>query len=408
MLPVSVLYNYNIKCDVIKYIIKVGDKMSKSITFSVGEKLGEGGYGKVFKCTSSEMSDKQLAVKVIKLNSSGVGCVLEASIMMTYTHPNINSSLVTTYTSGYIYIIQEEAKCDLCKIIETVTPTRDLLLNYYHQIIEGVCVLHKEGLIHCDIKPSNILVYDDGLLKLTDFTLSVLNIDNIKYERVTGGTLCFCAPEILSGNLWDMSVDIWSLGCTFYQMATKVQLVPKQQQEDCVKRTYESILEWKFYLQEIDEFNPTVTYNPIRVSIVYNEIDLDIREFIDSMLLYDPDIRPNIHAIRNSLLFYGMYKESCLINSPSVRSVSVGRKIEHYINSLTSNIRVIDMSKELCSRIQSKLKLDLVKIETCVWISTKIITGYVPKKLKAPLDYIIKEEIIILTTLGFRVHTIVQ
>jgi len=101
---------------------------------------------------------------------------------------------------------------------------------YTYQILMGIQHVHKEGWVHCDIKPTNILVFNNergGMhkLKLADFGLSLKVCDRKTY--MTGislsnrGTLLYAPPESLLCGIHTKSYDIWSLGCTVAEMMTR-------------------------------------------------------------------------------------------------------------------------------------------------------------------------------------------
>ncbi|CDF39821.1 Serine/threonine protein kinase [Chondrus crispus] len=88
------------------------------------------------------------------------------------------------------------------------------------QIVDGLDYLHKCGVTHRDVKPANILVNPDGVIKITDFGVS----SAVDVPTMTGnalvGTPWYIAPEMIEGRPYDKSVDIWSLGCTVLELAT--------------------------------------------------------------------------------------------------------------------------------------------------------------------------------------------
>lgn len=88
------------------------------------------------------------------------------------------------------------------------------------QIVDGLDYLHKCGVTHRDVKPANILVNADGVIKITDFGVS----SAVDVPTMTGNTLVgtpwYIAPEMIEGRPYGKSVDIWSLGCTVLELAT--------------------------------------------------------------------------------------------------------------------------------------------------------------------------------------------
>lgn len=88
------------------------------------------------------------------------------------------------------------------------------------QIVDGLDYLHKCGVTHRDVKPANILVNPDGVIKITDFGVSTaVDVPTMTGNTVVG-TPWYIAPEMIEGRPYGKSVDIWSLGCTVLELAT--------------------------------------------------------------------------------------------------------------------------------------------------------------------------------------------
>lgn len=125
----------------------------------------------------------------------------ELSILMKYFPTELK-----TYFSKNINIVNE-----------------NFLKNITHQILSGLNALHKNRIIHCDIKPENILYDPDtNLAQITDYGLCrSFDFDIKRNYGLTGGTFPYMAPEILLGSpLYFTSIDIWSLGCMLVEFCT--------------------------------------------------------------------------------------------------------------------------------------------------------------------------------------------
>ncbi|XP_047266100.1 mitogen-activated protein kinase kinase kinase 20-like [Capsicum annuum] len=94
---------------------------------------------------------------------------------------------------------------------------------YTYQLLNGILHVHKKGWVHCDIKPANVLVFDNEL-KLADFGLSLRVGDGMAYKTGRAlsncGTLPYAPPESLTHGFHSKAYDIWSLGCTMAEIMT--------------------------------------------------------------------------------------------------------------------------------------------------------------------------------------------
>lgn len=114
--------------------------------------------------------------------------------------------------------------------------------KFFKQLIEAVRYLHEIGCAHRDIKPSNILVDWRKDIKLIDFGLGNLYVEDEQLKTACGSP-CYAAPEIISGELYDpISVDLWSSGITLYAMLCGY--LPFD--EESKTALYEKILQCKF------------------------------------------------------------------------------------------------------------------------------------------------------------------
>ncbi|MFU8894775.1 MAG: serine/threonine-protein kinase [Gammaproteobacteria bacterium] len=138
----------------------------------------------------------------------------EARILAKLDHPNILSIQNACFIDGYFVIsmpLGEETLGDrLQRRISTAKA-----LDFSHQILLAVAHAHEEGIIHCDIKPDNFILFPDNVLRLTDFGFSKLARGRI--DASGSGTVGYVAPEQAMGRPV-LASDVFSVGLVLYRM----------------------------------------------------------------------------------------------------------------------------------------------------------------------------------------------
>ncbi|HEV2396385.1 MAG TPA: protein kinase [Candidatus Sulfotelmatobacter sp.] len=199
-------------------------------------KIGEGGMGVVYRAYD-EVLHRDVAVKVVKkdagIDSSGRQNLLqEARASSSLGHPNICTIYEVGESDGDLYIVMElvEGK-SLHTMSAGVGVPPESVLRYGIQIASALCRAHDRGIVHRDLKTSNVVVTSDGLVKVLDFGLAkrvgggVLDAPTMSFSTVHGassvsGTLPYMAPEILRGDASDARSDLWALGVVLYELAS--------------------------------------------------------------------------------------------------------------------------------------------------------------------------------------------
>lgn len=203
--------------------------MLKEIVFGqkyiLVEKLGEGAFGNVYKCKNKETKE-YVALKKIKLDNTDEGIpstsIREISILKQLKHPNVINLLDLIHEESKLSIILEYLDYDLKKYIKCTNAPVDphLTKSYLYQILNGISFCHSKRILHRDLKPENLLINKAGQIKIADFGLARafgIPIKTLTHEILT---LWYRGPEILLGQKeYSTPVDIWSIGCIFYEMA---------------------------------------------------------------------------------------------------------------------------------------------------------------------------------------------
>lgn len=119
------------------------------------------------------------------------------------------------------YIIFEYYEKDLLKLINDKEFDENIIKAVIKQMLEGLAYLHDNSMAHRDMKPDNILISPEGVVKIIDFDLTKV-IDNTRPLTRGVVTLYYRAPEIFFGDIhYSFSVDMWSIGCILAEMMLK-------------------------------------------------------------------------------------------------------------------------------------------------------------------------------------------
>jgi serine/threonine-protein kinase len=182
--------------------------------------IGSGGFGTVFLADDTWI-DKKVALKVPHKQNLDFGELLrEPRLLATLNHPNIVTILTAEKQESVFFIVMEYVPGETLEAIITREGALDLAraLDYTCQICNAVDHAHKQGVLHRDLRPSNVLVGDNGLLKVADFGTSRF-LEIAAHGTTVIGSPPYMAPEQFHGKAVFAS-DVYSLGVTMYQMLT--------------------------------------------------------------------------------------------------------------------------------------------------------------------------------------------
>jgi serine/threonine protein kinase/tetratricopeptide (TPR) repeat protein len=249
--------------------------------YKILEKLGEGGMGVVYKAEDTKL-DRTVAIKFLPRRVAAnqeekQRFVIEAKAAAALNHSNIATIHNIEEADNEIFIVMEyiEGK-ELKEIIKSQIPNLQSAIDYATQIAEGLQAAHKKGIIHRDIKSSNIMITDDGKVKIMDFGLAKFRGSaQLTQIGTTIGTAAYMSPEQARGEESDQRSDTWSFGVVLYEMLTG-QLPFKGDYEQAV--LYSMMNEEP---QSVSEINPQVP--DLLAQVVTKSLQKDIVQRYQNM-----------------------------------------------------------------------------------------------------------------------------
>lgn len=198
--------------------------------YEIIEEIGNGGMAIVYKAKCRKLN-RVVAIKVLKdeykVDEEFVKKFnRESQAAASLSHPNIVSVYDVGHDDGIYYIVMELVEGVNLKDYILKNPKMDwrVALKYSMQICSALAHAHRNGIIHRDIKPHNIILSKDGNCKVTDFGIAFVNNMNEtkKIDEGILGSVHYISPEHAKGVITDERSDIYSLGVTMYEMLTGV------------------------------------------------------------------------------------------------------------------------------------------------------------------------------------------
>ncbi|GCB67137.1 hypothetical protein scyTo_0005082 [Scyliorhinus torazame] len=191
--------------------------------------IGYGAFGVVWSVTDPRDGKRVALKKMPNVFQNLVSCkrvFRELKMLCFFKHDNVLSALDILQPPHIdyfeeIYVVTELMQSDLHKIIVSPQPlSSDHVKVFLYQILRGLKYLHSAGILHRDIKPGNLLVNSNCVLKICDFGLArVEELDESRHMTQEVVTQYYRAPEILMGSHhYTNAIDIWSVGCIFAEL----------------------------------------------------------------------------------------------------------------------------------------------------------------------------------------------
>ena len=197
--------------------------------YVIGAALGEGGMGQVYLATDERLG-RRVALKVLPPEAADADAqarfLREARALARVEHQNVVRVHASGEADGLTWMALEVIDGEpMSALIDGGPIDEETALLLCAQIARGLAAVHKVGVIHRDVKPSNVLVDDDATVKLIDFGVAQLEGHHGGFVTRTGvvvGTPHFMSPEQARGGVVDARSDAWGLGATLYTLLTGV------------------------------------------------------------------------------------------------------------------------------------------------------------------------------------------
>lgn len=235
-------------------------------------------------------------------NGLPVSGLREITILQSCNHPNVVRlhEVVVGRSLDSLFLCLEYCEQDLASLIDNITKgfTESQVKCIFKQVVTGLDYLHSNFIIHRDLKVSNLLMNDKGIVKIADFGLARLCGTTVKPSTPQIVTLWYRAPEILLGaKTHDTAIDIWAMGCILGELFLNRPLIPGKteiQQIDMIVGLLgtpsENIWPGFSQLPAVQNFNlRSQPYNYLKDKFPgLSEAGLDL---LNDMFMYDPNKR---------------------------------------------------------------------------------------------------------------------
>ncbi|NWR50731.1 STK36 kinase, partial [Regulus satrapa] len=191
-------------------------------SYHILEMIGEGSFGRVYKGRrkhSAQVVALKFIPKVGRSEKELKNLQREIEIVRDLHHPNIIQMLDSFETAKEVVVVTDYAEGELFQILEDDgSLPEDQVQAIAAQLISALYYLHSHRILHRDMKPQNILLGKDGVVKLCDFGFArAMSIHTMVLTSIKGTPL-YMSPELVEERPYDHTADLWSVGCILYEL----------------------------------------------------------------------------------------------------------------------------------------------------------------------------------------------
>ncbi|RDY04672.1 putative serine/threonine-protein kinase, partial [Mucuna pruriens] len=286
-------------------------------TFEKLAKIGQGTYSNVYKARDL-VTGKIVALKKVRFDNLEPESVKfmarEILVLRRLDHPNVVKleGLVTSRMSCSLYLVFEYMEHDLAGLAagQGVKFTEPQVKCFMKQLLSGLEHCHSRGVLHRDIKGSNLLIDNEGILKIADFGLATFYDPKIKQAMTSRVVTLWYRPlELLLGaTLYGVGIDLWSAGCILAELLAGKPIMPGRTEVEQLHKIFKlcgspSEEYWRKYrLPNATIFKPQQPYKR-SISETFKDFPASSLPLIETLLAIDPDDRGTASAALNSEFF---------------------------------------------------------------------------------------------------------
>ncbi|XP_030341350.1 serine/threonine-protein kinase 36 isoform X2 [Strigops habroptila] len=236
--------------------------------YHVLEMIGEGSFGRVYKGRrkhSAQVVALKFIPKVGRSEKELKNLQREIEIMRGLHHPNIIQMLDSFETDKEVVVVTDYAEGELFQILEDDrTLPEDQVQAIAAQLVSALYYLHSHRILHRDMKPQNILLGKDGVVKLCDFGFArAMSIHTMVLTSIKGTPL-YMSPELVEERPYDHTADLWSVGCILYELFVGTP---------------------PFYTSSIFQLVSLIVNDPVKWPVAMSPV---FKSFLQGLLMKDP------------------------------------------------------------------------------------------------------------------------
>ena len=203
--------------------------------------LAEGGMALVYRAHDLRL-ERDVALKIVKdefANSPDYldAFINEAKLAARVSHPNLVNVFDQGVDGDFDYLVMElvvgKTLREIMSKFTKIEPSR--ALDVVASVLAGLSALHRAGIVHRDVKPENIILANDGRIKVTDFGLARPTSETKTAGTPLLGTVAYIAPEVLRGEQLDSRSDLYSVGVVLFELVTGTQPFAGESSKDVAK-----------------------------------------------------------------------------------------------------------------------------------------------------------------------------